>query len=170
MQTQPFILTLGLEEHLAETLNELRSRHFPPERNFIPAHVTLFHALPGEQEAALRADLDELCSSTPTFNVALPRLRGWGKGVFIEVESPELLALRQQLAFKWEAWLTSQDRQGYRPHVTVQNKVPKDEAQALYASLAPRWRQLDGRATGLNLWRYAGGLWIFADAFSFGRK
>ncbi len=167
MQAQPFILTLRLDEHLAQTLSELRSRHFPPERNFIPAHVTLFHALPSEHEAALRADLSERCSATPAFDVALPRLQSWGKGVFLEVEGPELLTLRRQLAAKWEAWLTPQDRQGYRPHVTVQNKVPKDEAQALYASLAPHWRQLEGQAQGLDLWRYAGGPWTFADSFNF---
>ncbi len=170
MQAQPFILTLRLDEHLAETLNALRSRHFPPERNFIPAHVTLFHALPSEREAALRADLDDVCPTTPTFDLALPRLRSWGKGVFIEVQSPELLTLRQHLASRWESWLTPQDRQGYRPHVTVQNKVPKAEAQALYTSLAPSWRQLDGQAKGLNLWRYAGGPWIFADSFGFDKR
>lgn len=167
MQVQPFILTLRLDEHLAETLNELRARHFPPERNFIPAHVTLFHALPSEREAMLRADLDEVCSTTPTFKVTLPHLRSWGKGVFIEVQSPELLTLRQHLVSKCEAWLTPQDRQGYRPHITVQNKVPKAEAQALYASLAPHWRQLDGQAKGLDLWRYAGGPWVFTDSFGF---
>lgn len=148
MQAQPFILTLRLDEHVAETLNALRSRHFPPERNFIPAHITLFHALPSEHEAILRAHLDEVCSATPTFDVALPRLRSWGKGVFVEVQSSELLTLRQHLASRWEARLTPQDRQGYRPHVTVQNKASKDEALALYASLAPHWQQLDGRAGG----------------------
>lgn len=167
VQAQPFILTLQLDEHLVQTLNELRARHFPPKRNFIPAHVTLFHALPSERETVLRAHLDEVCLAIPPFEVTLPRLKSWGKGVFIEVQSPELLILRQQLASMWEAWLTPQDRQGYRPHVTVQNKVPKDEAQALYATLAPRWQQLEGQAKGLNLWRYASGPWTFAGSFGF---
>ena len=165
--SQPFILTLRLDTQLSTVLNSLRSQHFPPERNFIPAHVTLFHALPSEHEAALRTDLGRVCSATPPFGVALPKLRNWGKGVFLVVESPELLALRQRLASSWEAWLTPQDRQGYRRHVTVQNKVPKEEALTLYDTLAPGWQPLDGQATGLNLWRYAGGPWIYADSFGF---
>ncbi len=84
---QPLILTLALDNPLSRTLNALRQRHFPKERNFLEAHVTLFHALPGDREAAMRHDLSAVCSETPTFGVALPRLRHWGKVVFVELKS-----------------------------------------------------------------------------------
>lgn len=164
---RPFILTLALDAELAQTLNALRTRHFPPERNFLAAHVTLFHALPGEREAALRGDLMEVCAATPPFGVTLPRLHHWGKGVFAELESSDLLRVRESLKTRWSDALTRQDRQGYRPHVTLQNKVPKDEAAALYAKLSATWRPLRGDALGLELWRYAGGPWEYADRFDF---
>ncbi len=95
---QPFILTLNLEDALAKTLDAPRKEHFPKERNYLSAHVTLFHALPSEQEPALRRDLADLCAETPPFEVVLPELKHWGKGVFAPLESPDLLRLRERLA------------------------------------------------------------------------
>ena len=166
---QPFILTLTLDEALANTLNQLRETHFPKERNYLNAHVTLFHALPSEHETDLRRDLAILCSATPTFEVVLPELEHWGKGVFAVLEAPPLLTLRTALAGRWQNDLTPQDRQGYRPHVTLQNKVPKDKALGLYEILSPTWHPLTGTALGLTLWRYAGGPWIFAGSFKFAK-
>ena len=164
---QPFILTLTLDDALAQTLNQLRKAHFPKERNFLAAHVTLFYALPSEREADLRRDLGEICTETPTFEVRLPELEHWGKGVFAVLEAPPLPTLRAALAGRWHSYLTPQDRQGYRPHVTIQNKVSKAEALGLYNTLSPTWHPLTGTALGLTLWRYAGGPWEFADAFKF---
>ncbi len=164
---QPFILTLRLEPALAATLTVLRRAHFPEERNYLDAHVTLFHALPSSQEATLRRDLNDICTQAQTFNVGFPELKHWGKGVFVRLESPDLLEVREKLAERWHDYLTPQDQQSYRPHVTVQNKVPKDEAKALYETLAPSWQPLTGKALGLSLWRYAGGPWTFAEPFEF---
>lgn len=168
MVPRPLILTLALEPALAEPLNQFRARHFPPERNVLAAHVTLFHALPGEQEARVQADLEEVCSSTPAFTVEVPRVRRWGKGVFAEVRSAELLGFRERLAGRWGALLTPQDQRKFTPHVTIQNKVPESEAEALYRALAPTWQPLAGGATGAALWRYVGGPWEPLGTFSFG--
>jgi hypothetical protein len=46
----PLILTLEMDTHSFEILDALRKKHFPPERNVLDAHITLFHKLPGEQE------------------------------------------------------------------------------------------------------------------------
>lgn len=77
------------------------------------------------------------------------------------------MSVREQLADRWGSWLTRQDQQGYRPHVTIQNKVAKDEARSLYEALSPEWQPLTGSALGLELWRYAGGPWAFAGSFGF---
>lgn len=164
---KPLILTLTLEPALADPLNDLRKQHFPPERNFLDAHVTLFHALPGEHEAAIRQGLEALCAATPAFEVRVPRIRRWGKGVFAELASPGLLGFREALAARWADLLTPQDRRPFKPHVTVQNKVPESEAQALYAVLEPTWKPLSGSATGAALWYYAGGPWEASASFSF---
>lgn len=164
---RPLILTLTLEPALADPLNALRKRHFPPERNFLDAHVTLFHALPGEHEETVRRALEALCAATPPFEVRVPRVRQWGKGVFAELVSPDLLGFRTDLAARWDDLLTPQDRRSFKPHVTVQNKVPENEAQALYGTLGPTWKPLSGKATGTELWHYAGGPWEAAASFRF---
>ena len=38
----------------------LRQRHYPSERNHVPAHITVFHALPPSAETELRARLATL--------------------------------------------------------------------------------------------------------------
>ncbi len=164
---QPFILTLRLEPRLQGVLDALRGAYFPPERNFLDAHVTLFHALPSAHEETLRRDLSEVAAATPGFGVTLPGVGHWGRGVFVRLESPGLLTVRQHLKARWEPWLTRQDRQGYRPHVTVQNKVAKDTALATFEHLNATWQPLTGAARGLKLWRYTGGPWVFVVAFDF---
>jgi len=52
------ILTLALDGEAFALFDRLRREHFPPERNVVPAHVTLFHALPGEERAAIASVLD----------------------------------------------------------------------------------------------------------------
>jgi hypothetical protein len=64
-------------------------------------------------------------------------------------------------------WLTRQDRQGYRPHITIQNKATATEAQQVYEELGARWQALDGYGEGLLLWHYQGGPWQLAHAFPF---
>ena len=51
----PLILTLELDERSFAFFGAQRRRYFPPERNFIPAHLTLFHALPGEHLPSIAA-------------------------------------------------------------------------------------------------------------------
>src|SRR6478672_6881492 len=109
------ILTLKLDPASFDTLDTLRQRHFPPERNFLSAHITLFHALPGVEEAAVRERLRAICAKTPPFQIAFPGVRSLGRGVAVDVVSDELNALRAQLARHFHDWLTPQDRQGYRP-------------------------------------------------------
>lgn len=164
----PLIVSLKLDAQSFAALNALRQTHFPPERNFLPAHLTLFHALPDAQEIAVRATLAAACAETPALGLLFPRLRSLGRGVAVEVDAPELIALRRQLAAAWTDWLTPQDRQGFRPHVTIQNKVAPDEARQLYGQLAPAWHLDDGRGEGVLLWRYLGGPWELVEEFSFG--
>lgn len=165
--TPPFILTLKLEQSVFEPLDELRKRYFPPERNFLPAHITLFHALPGDQEPFIRQTLRTICSEVQTLRLSFPRLRFLGRGAAVEVASRELIELRGRLEAAWGMWLGAQDRQAFRPHVTIQNKVAADEARRLYENLIGTWKPLSGRGEGLLLWRYLGGPWEFADEFSF---
>ncbi|MBD2459474.1 2'-5' RNA ligase family protein [Oscillatoria sp. FACHB-1407] len=167
MSHLPLILSLKLDQITFERFNELRQRHFPSERNFLPAHVTLFHKLPGDREADIQQTLQELGDMTPVLPLHFPSVRSLGQGVAIELQCPELVELRNQLAREWSSWLSAQDRQGYRPHITIQNKVSAGEAQQLYRHLLNQWQPLEGRGEGLLLWRYEGGPWTLVNEVLF---
>jgi hypothetical protein len=119
----PLILTARFDEAAEAWLDALRRAHFPPERNVIPAHVTLFHALPGAELATITVVLEAEAGATPRSTARLGPPRSLGRGVALGVQAPGLAQLRARLAMRWVAWLGPQDRQGWRPHATVQNKV-----------------------------------------------
>ncbi|HEY9736191.1 MAG TPA: 2'-5' RNA ligase family protein [Trichocoleus sp.] len=166
----PLVLTLKLDASTFEQLNDLRQKHFPPERNFLPAHVTLFHALPGDHIDEIRQTLQYVCAHALALPLALPELRFLGNGVAIEVHCPELMPIRQMLSEHWHPWLTNQDRRSLRPHVTIQNKVTSQEARALYNQMLETWQPLAGQGEGLLLWHYQGGPWELAGEFLFGQS
>lgn len=167
-QPQPLLVTLALDPDTFELLNGLRTAHFPPARNIVPAHITLFHALPGAEEASLAVDLAELAARTPPVPLLFPRVRFIGRGVAVDVESPALVAARGELAQRWQPLLTPQDRQRYKPHVTIQNKAAPEAARQLFAELAETWQNHTGSGVGLLLWHYRGGPWEKAGSFRFG--
>ena len=163
----PLVLTLLLDEKSQARFDRLRAEHFPAERNFLQAHVTLFHALPGEQEDAVRADL-AAAARRPPFEVGVTGVRFLGRGVAYDLAAAELDEVRRGLADAWAPWLTPQDRQRHRAHVTVQNKVASDVARALHERLSTSFAPGTVTATGLRLWRYLGGPWEPVGAFPFG--
>jgi hypothetical protein len=148
-------------------LDGLRRAHFPPERNVLPAHLTLFHHLPPSCEAELRQRLREATSvSSPRAEAA--GLINLGRGVAIRIVAPALVDLREDLADAFAGLLTPQDAAGWRPHVTIQNKVAPDEARALLRLLTADFRARPVVIAGLGLWRYRGGPWEPVARFPFG--
>ncbi len=51
MDSDPLIVTARFDPIAASLFQRLRDAHFPPARNIVPAHCTLFHHLPGDEEA-----------------------------------------------------------------------------------------------------------------------
>ena len=166
---RPLILSAGLDPSTFAWLDGLRQRHFPPGRNLLPAHLTLFHALPGEQLERVR---DDLARTVAQHTAAIEGLaQAWvplGAGVAMRVASPALDALRAQLAGAWRDLLTRQDAQGFRAHVTVQNKAATEQARALHAQLAATHEPRPLRIEALLLWHYDGGPWEPAGRFGLG--
>ncbi|HEV2557841.1 MAG TPA: 2'-5' RNA ligase family protein [Microvirga sp.] len=167
MNPAPLILTLALDETSFRFFDEQRRRFFPRERNHIPAHVTLFHALPGDEIDTIVQDLASACAAQPPFPVAVTGLRALGRGVAYQLSASDLAQLRQALARRWADWLTPQDRQKLNPHVTVQNKVDPEEARALLASLQESFEPFMATGEGLDLWWYRGGPWERVERFAF---
>ncbi|MBT9392752.1 2'-5' RNA ligase family protein [Hymenobacter sp. NST-14] len=163
----PLIVTLLLDEAAQQQFDALRQAHFPPARNFLQAHVTLFHHLPGPEYAAVAAELGRLAQATPLLNVRVTGLRFLGQGVAYSLENDVLRQLHRQLQTQWADWLTPQDRQPLRPHVTVQNKVLPPVAKALHEQLAADFVPCTVTGTGLGLWAYRGGPWEALGQFPF---
>jgi 2'-5' RNA ligase len=165
---EPLILTLQMDELAQERFDRLRELHFPPERNYLSAHLTLFHRLPGDRKAEISTDLQEICRSCRPLTLTATGLRSLGRGVAYELSSTKLVALRRDLAKRWGPWLGTQDRQGFKPHVTVQNKVAPETAQTLHENLLARFSPFEVGGVGLSLWRYLGGPWEPVGTYPFG--
>jgi 2'-5' RNA ligase len=168
--TQPLILTLQMDERSQEHFDRLRELHFPPDRNYLGAHLTLFHKLPGEREAEISNGLREICREHEPLVLAATGLRSLGRGVAYELSSPQLSALRRELVRSWEPWLGAQDRQGFKPHITVQNKVSPEQAGVLHQELQATFSPFEVEGIGLSLWRYLGGPWELAGTYLFGES
>ena len=164
---EPLILTARLQPESQLYFDQLRCRHFPPERNFLPAHLTLFHALPGENSAAIASQLNDVARREPPMEGSASRLRSLGGGVAFDIDCPRLVTLRASLARIWHSDLTRQDRQTPRLHITVQNKVSPGTAQALLGELSQSFQLLPLLFEGLDLWRYLHGPWAFVEGFPF---
>ena len=160
------IVTLLLDDAAQRRFDRLRASHFPAERNHLQAHVTLFHALPGEDLGRVREELARAADRAP-FAVAVTGVRFLGRGVALDLHADELTSLRSSLAAAFEPELTRQDRQWSRPHVTVQNKVEPDVARALHADLSAAFVPETVTARGLGLWHYRGGPWDAEAEFAF---
>lgn len=91
-----------------------------------------------------------------------------GRGVAIRIDSLDLAAIRARLAEAFAPLLTPQDAGGWRPHVTVQNKVTPDAAKATLALLQATFRPHSVRIGGLAAWYYRGGPWepVSRDMFA----
>jgi hypothetical protein len=139
-------------------LDAMRRRHFPPERNQLGAHLTMFHALPPSAEAEARHRLARLAAG-PAPRAIVAGLMNLGGGVAYRVVSHDLDAIRDELALAFRGLLGAQDAQGWRPHVTIQNKVPPKVARALFAELERGFQQRPLGIAGLGLHRYLGGPW-----------
>ncbi len=158
------ILTLELDATSQAHFEALRQAHYPAALNRVPAHLTLFHKLPPRNEVfgAIWG-----AAQRPPFSIQVTGLRSLGHGIAYTLHSPELMSLHAELAAAFRTCLTPQDRQPFRPHIVVQNKVAPAAAQQLLAQLATGFTPFDIHAQGLRLFTYRGGPWDDAGLFSF---
>lgn len=146
----------------------LRRAHFPAERNHLAAHITLFHHLPPSAEGEISTRLKQMCSGRRPA-ATLAGVMNLGGGVAYRINSPELLAMRQELADAFHGLLTPQDSAQPRLHVTVQNKVTAQEARALYTQLQSGFRPRLFEIGGLAAYWYRGGPWEEIRSYRFAR-
>jgi len=165
MQTEqnPLILTLRLDDSSQAYFDELRERYFPPDRNFLKAHLTLFHKLPDQPDTL------EYFNNLQygTFEMKVIGLRHLGAGVAYQIESPELQQLRKEVGVYFWPVLSPQDRQAFKPHITIQNKVTPEASKALLRQLSAPFKPFTVNGIGLDLWEYLGGPWRHNFSYDF---
>ena len=161
----PYLVTLGLDPAAFERLDRLRARYFPPDRNVVPAHLSLFHQLPGDAGDQIGSTLRQVARSSPPVALTFSVVKRIGRGVMVVVEAQGLAAIRSVLAGSFSGWLTLQDRQPFRPHVTIMNKAEPAEAGRAFEEIRSAWAPFAGSGVRLLLWRSRGGPWEEVDSF-----
>jgi len=157
------ILTVRMDEASQNYFNVLRTQYFPPERNFLNAHLTMFHKLPDTPEVPAKV----ASAVGAPFTMQITGLINLGAGVAFRIESEILKRLRSDLVILFIDDLSAQDRQGFRSHITVSNKTSAEIARKLLEELYLDFKPFEVRALGLDIWRYLGGPWQHIDFIAF---
>ncbi|WWC92607.1 uncharacterized protein L201_007566 [Kwoniella dendrophila CBS 6074] len=190
--TSPLILTLRLDKTTHKLLTDLRYKHFPKHRNFLEAHVTLFHAIPLHRYDELDYKLNEICNNTNQWDVYFGEPEKMGnRGVYLVMrEKPSfqtsnlhkhLLSELKRNIKRDEDKLTNQDLQTMKkPHVTILNKAENenqvndclDDLNQFFDNLKNsssdnQRGQHRGKAVGFEVFEYLGGPWKSVKEYSF---
>lgn len=152
-------MTAELDAATQGWLEGLRRAHYPPELNRVPAHLTLFHGLPGSALAEVSQRLAVLAGEMPPLPVRLLGWKSFGNGVSLRLDCAALDAMRGELSEALWLLMSAQDRAGVQLHVTVQNKVAAAVARATMAALERAVMPEGAHVSALRLWRYLGGPW-----------
>ena len=183
----PLIVTAWVRDEDIDVFNRLRARFFPRSRNFLSAHVTLFHHLPGGARDEVYATVGDAVTRfggslpdrtpptaaierQPVLPVDVRHVFNMGRGVAYALAPDDLAALRAPIARHFGARLTEQDARPWRnPHITVQNKVSPAAAAQLARHLGRRFSPCAIGVCGLQVWRYERGPWTHLASFGFGQ-
>ena len=147
-------------------LEGLRRAHYPLELNRVPVHLTMFRALPPSASEEAKRQL-ALQAANPAPRAMIAGLMDLGGGVAFRVTSDDLDAIRDELAEHFHGLLGAQDAGGWRPHITIQNKVRNKQARALLAELERQFHPRPLRIAGLSMHRYLGGPWETVATYRF---
>lgn len=163
---RPLIITAGIAAADFSWLEGLRRAHYPPERNRVASHLTIFRALPPSAETEVRTRLVQIVRRQAP-KASIEGLMDLGGGVAFRVVSPDLDRIRDELAIDLHGLLGAQDSGGWRPHITIQNKVSPKLARSLKQSLESTFRPKPLRISGLDLNRYLDGPWEQLGSYKF---
>ncbi len=155
----PIIVTALFGRQDQAWFNALRREHYPPERNVIDAHLTLFHHLPPSVVDELKHRLTQETRGVRAPKAKVTGLMSLGRGVAYRIEAPALDAIRAGLSEAFSTLLTPQDATRWRPHVTIQNKVAPSLAKFVIGQLSRDFVPREAEIAGLAAWYYRGGPW-----------
>jgi len=162
----PLLIVAELPPDILAWADDLRRKHYPPERNRLAAHVTLFHGLPPSARIAVSSLLSEFARRPPP-EACLGGIMDLGRGTALAVESPQMVALHAEMAERLIGLVQQKDARPLRLHITVQNKVPEAEAGALQRELREALRPLRFHFRGFGLYGWTGEIWRQMKLFPF---
>jgi len=162
----PLLVTAELPSDILVWADAMRQAHFPPERNKLKAHVTLFHALPPSVEDELGTLLAQLAKGEgPKARVTgLMKLEG---GTALALESPGMAEVHGVIQDRMHGLMIPQDTHELRLHITIQNKVSANKARALQTDLGPKLERRVFHFIGFGLHAFVDGLWRPIRTFPF---
>ncbi|HWC56465.1 MAG TPA: 2'-5' RNA ligase family protein, partial [Sphingomicrobium sp.] len=128
--------------------------------------LTMFHALPPSAEGELRSTLSRLSLERPP-RASIEGLIDLGGGVAFRVVSTDLDRICRSLSNSFHGLLSAPDAGGWRPHITIQNKVAPKDARALKEKLERDCHPRPLAIGGLGLHRYLGGPWERLAVYAF---
>ena len=165
----PLIVTAELSGEILAIVEGLRRKHYPPERNRVKAHLTLFHAVPPTCRQELRETLADLAATHAPLPARLAGVIDLGNGTALKVISDALHHVHAAIADRFAGMLNAQDRQVPRFHITIQNKVDRHKARELQRELAGQPFDRPFAIAGLEAHFYRGGPWESAGRWRFRR-
>ena len=162
----PLIVTADFAPSDFAWLERLRRAHYPAELNRVPVHLTMFQGLPPSAAEEVRQQL-ALHSAAPPPRAAIAGLMNLSEGVAFRVVSDELESVREAIADHFHGLLCAPDAAGWRPHITIQNKVRPRQAKLLLDALEGDFRPRPLGIAGLTVHRYRGGPWETLASYKF---
>jgi hypothetical protein len=162
----PLLIVAELPSDVHAWADALRRAHYPPERNRLGAHVTLFHGLPPSAHEEVVRLLRDLARLSPP-SARITGIMDLERGTAFAIESPEMVAIHADMAERLHGLVQQKDTHPLRLHITVQNKVAPAEARALQAALAATMTPRTFRFRGFGLYGWTGDLWRQSRVFAF---
>jgi 2'-5' RNA ligase len=170
-----YVLTLRTDRAHHDRMSAMRDKYFPPERNTVRAHLTLFNALPeSKMKSSIVPLLQEVAAATGPFRIRVKRpfqmKEGFGVNMSPREGPPPLKDLLVKLRGTWkeEGFLSDQDSAPRGMHYTLMNKVSdKEKLEAAFEEFKESWTGDEGIVDGLELFRYHKGRWYWTQSFEF---
>lgn len=162
----PLLVVAELPADVFAWAQALRQAHYPPARNRMGAHVTLFHGLPPSAEMHVRGLLSAL-SRRPPPDATIRGLMDLGRGTAFAIDSPGMAHLHEEMAERLHGLIQQKDARPLRLHITIQNKVAPADARALQAAMTPSFEQRAFRFRGFGLYSWTGEIWQRDRVFPF---
>ena len=162
----PLIVTADFSTDDFAWLEGLRRAHYPAELNRVPVHLTMFQGLPPSAAEEVRQQLSVHAAGPPP-GAMIAGLMNLGSGVAYRVVSDDLEGIREEVADHFHGMLCAPDAAGWRPHITIQNKVTPRQAKQLLDALERDFRPRALGIAGLSVHRYRGGPWETLAAYKF---